>query len=331
MYAQECIFCEKVKYVNRIPEKLVKASQLKVDHKLRQIAVAKRDKKILAITSRDIVAAEARYLRSCYRDYTRPQQKFHEEQSVSGKANDAEYDAFTDLFRYIRTDVLDAEAVITMVDLTKTLESFIQSRGTEGLSESTKKHIRRKIEAEFGSTIEIFPDEKGKLLVMPGNLSKKEVVKSKIVLAKELAKMKLKVTEIQGIVDQSAVYMRNAILDMKWATPWPILPSGVCIEQFSVPEVLYRFLMGLLTSNPVMKNPSPRVKMLVQSFSEDIIYAVTCGMTKPPKHILLSYGVKTLTGNIEITQMLNRFGHGVSYSQLEENDTAFCLRKLELI
>ena len=107
------------------------------------------------------------------REYTRPQQKCHEEQSVSSKANDAEYDAFNDLFRYIRTDVLDAEAVITMVDLEKKLESFIQSRGIERLSESTKKHIRRKIEAEFGSTIEIFPDEKGKLLVMPGNLSKK--------------------------------------------------------------------------------------------------------------------------------------------------------------
>ena len=86
--------------------------------------------------------------------------------------------------------------------------------------------------------------------------------------------------------------------------------------------------MGLLTSNPVIKNPSPRVKMLVQSFSQDIIYAVTCGKRKPPKHILLSYGVKTLTGNIEIIQMLNRFGHGVSHSQLEENDTALCLQKL---
>ena len=31
---------------------------------------------------------------------------------------------------------------------------------------------------------------------MPGNLGKKEVVKSKIVLEKELEKMKLKVTEI---------------------------------------------------------------------------------------------------------------------------------------
>ena len=51
VYDQECIFCEKVKYVNRVRERLVKATQLRVDHTLRQIAVTKRDKKILAITS----------------------------------------------------------------------------------------------------------------------------------------------------------------------------------------------------------------------------------------------------------------------------------------
>ena len=46
------------------------------------------------------------------------------------------------------------------------------------------------------------------------------------------------------------------------------------------------------------------------------------------KRSLLSYGVKTLTGIVDIIQMLNRFGHGVSYFQLEENDTALCLQKL---
>ena len=42
----------------------------------------------------------------------------------------------------------------------------------------------------------------------------------------------------------------------------------------------------------------------------------------------MSYGVKTLTENVELMQMLNRLGHGVFYSQLENNDTAFCLQKM---
>ena len=37
---------------------------------------------------------------------------------------------------------------------------------------------------------------------------------------------------------------------------------------------------------------------------------------------------KILTGNIEIIKILNKFGHGVSYSELEENNTALCLQKL---
>ena len=62
--------------------------------------------------------------------------------------------------------------------------------------------------------------------------------------------------------------------------------------------------------------------------SQDIVYTVTCGRQKTPKHVLLPYGIKTLTGNVELIQMINRLGHGVSYHQLEENDTALCLQRL---
>ena len=326
VYQQECIFCERPKYVNRMLEKLVKATQLRADKTLRQIATTRCDKKIMAITSREIVAAEAHYHRSCYRDYTRPAQQRQSVKSEPG--DDAEYDAFSDLFQFIRNEVLDSQVVTTMIELTKKLESFLQSRGIEKLRELTKKHITRKLESEFGSLLEIFPDEKGKLLVMPANLDIKTTVKQKINLEKELKRMKSKATDLQSVVDQSAAHLRSAISDIKWTMPWPILPSDLSVDQFPIPECLRRFLMGLLTSNPDVTDPSPRVKMLLESFSQDLIYAVTCGKTKPPKQILLSYGVKSLTGNVEVIRMLNRFGHGVSYSQLEENDTALCLQKI---
>lgn len=83
-----------------------------------------------------------------------------------------------------------------------------------------------------------------------------------------------------------------------------------------------------MTGNPECENPPERVISLVESFGQDLIYAVTCGQCKPPKHLLLPYAIKTLTGNTEIIKTLNRFGHGISYSQMEENDTALCLQKL---
>lgn len=86
-------------------------------------------------------------------------------------------------------------------------------------------------------------------------------------------------------------------------------------------------MTGILTREPEKDNPSQRVKLLIQSIGKDLIYAAIKGKQKPPKDVLLPYAIKTLTGNTELIQILNRLGHGVSYSQLEENDTAICLQK----
>ena len=331
VYGEECIFCGKEKYVRgtNSREKLVKATQLRVDQTLREKAISKCDENILAITSRDIVAAEAHYHRSCYRDYTRPE-KIQDDQAAGINQQELvpEQEAFFDLFQYIRAEVIEKQLVVSMTELTRKLESFYQSREVDELSELTKKHMRRKIEAEFGSALDSFADDKGKLLIISENLSRQETVKANILLKQELEILKSKSTDSQKVIDQCATYIRHSIFDIKWQTPWPIHPSDLNAESFPVPENLSRFLMGLLTSYPGINSPSERVKTLVNSFSQDIIYATTCGQTQPPKQILLSYGVKTMTGNVELIQMLNRFGHAVSYSQIEENDTALCLQKM---
>lgn len=329
VYEKICIFCDKVvKYVNRQREFPIQATQLRSDLKLRDIATRKCDQKILKVTSRDIIAAEAHYHKTCYRNYTRPresQENTSQDQEESSTL--VENQVFQDFYEYVRSQVIDSQVVATMVGLTEELERLMKSRGLE-VSVSAKKHLRRMLETEFASSIDIFPDANGKLLVISANTSLRETIKSKISLEKELDKLKLKVAEAKGMIDQSALYLRSTIRNATWDTPWPVLPSDLSMEQFALPEHLQRFFLALLTSDPEAKNLSPRVNLLVESFCHDIIYAVTCGRIKPPKQILLSYGVKTLTGNVELIQILNRFGHCVSYSQLEENDTALCLQKL---
>lgn len=77
VYDQICIFCNKMKCLkgSKSREKLTQAVQLKADQTLRECATQKGDEKILAVTSRDIVAAEAHYHISCYKDYTRIKKK----------------------------------------------------------------------------------------------------------------------------------------------------------------------------------------------------------------------------------------------------------------
>ena len=60
------------------------------------------------------------------------------------------------------------------------------------------------------------------------------------------------------------------------------------------------------------------------------MYAITAGRVVPAKHILLPWAIKSLTGNVELISTINRLDHGMSYTKLEELDTALCLNKLAL-
>jgi len=62
----------------------------------------------------------------------------------------------------------------------------------------------------------------------------------------------------------------------------------------------------------------------MKSFVQDLMFRVSRGKIKPSKQIPLPYAVKTLTDNVERIQILNRCGHGIACSQLEEINTALC-------
>lgn len=78
---QVCIFCLKItKYGKRTNscEPLRKAIELRADETIRTIATERSDERIMGLTSRDLVAAEAHYRTTCYRNYTRPSLKSHQ-------------------------------------------------------------------------------------------------------------------------------------------------------------------------------------------------------------------------------------------------------------
>ena len=119
-----------------------------------------------------------------------------------------------------------------MTELTSKLEVLAQARGKEKLSEATRKHIKRKIEAEFGSILLIFPDDKGKLIVIPDNLSVEDIVKMNLAMKKELDMLKHRSSDIDKIINQSSTYIHKAILDTKWRSPWRLFhPLIISIKE----------------------------------------------------------------------------------------------------
>ncbi|KAG0711501.1 hypothetical protein GWK47_020495 [Chionoecetes opilio] len=167
----------------RTPEVLVKCRELRADAKIRNAATKKLDSRILGIVSRDIVAAEAHYHRSCYRFYTLDETS---QQKGAVSADDKEdediYEAavsqtYSELFHYIRMELFGTPKVLMMADATSRLVASMKSFGVDQVQDSTKKHLRQRIEKEFGGFLHIIQDHNGKLLIYPDNLTVHELVR----------------------------------------------------------------------------------------------------------------------------------------------------------
>ena len=109
VFEQEGIFCQrKEKYLkgSRSTESLTQARQLRVDNNVRKAAEAKQDSRMITILTRELVAAEAHYHRSCYRQYTKTGEtatSIEPDESDDDYAK-AEACAFSRLCDYIRSD-----------------------------------------------------------------------------------------------------------------------------------------------------------------------------------------------------------------------------------
>ena len=64
------------------------------------------------------------------------------------------------------------------------------------------------------------------------------------------------------------------------------------------------------------------------SIGQDLVYSCSRGRLKTPKHVALPLAMKQLTGSSQIVTILNRFGLGISESQLTECETA--MAKLQI-
>lgn len=328
-YEEECIFCQrKSKYLKgtNTREQLAKCSTLNSDQSVREAAISKHDDRIMALVSRDIVAAEACYHRSCYRTYTRPDRIQKEKEDNDG-CSCLETKAYDMLFMYIRDEFFTRPDVIYLSSLSEKLKSFMTSVGCGEMYLSTKKNLRRKLETEFGTTLCFTCDDKGDWIVYPDSLSRNEMAKSNIKLQRELHMMKSK--SFISCLERTANAIRKDINDQDCPTSWPPQPTDLSKSSIELPFSLTTFLRMVFGGSLQSECVSVRVENVVNSVGQDIVYCVSSGRKILPKHILLPFVIKSLTGNVELITILNRLGHCTSCSMSEQIETALCMQKVE--
>ena len=185
-------------------------------------------------------------------------------------------------------------------------------------------HLCRKLEMEFGESLHFFTVSR-RVYIRPDNLSVDAIATENVMLNSRLEAY-TKQEDIDTQISQVALLLRQQIKSGFEEQSWPPHPQELNSSYISVPENLIQFLNILLGGK---QGSSVRVNRLSWSVAQDIISGVTVGKVLTPKHVLLPWVIKTLTGNVELIKTMNRLGHSCSYSVLEEIDTALCLEKLE--
>ena len=104
--------------------------------------------------------------------------------------------------------------------------------------------------------------------------------------------------------------------------PWP--PAEWLLSDQRIPPTILSSFIAQLISGKSPKSATDKVRRAAKSISEDICYAVTNGSWAMPKHLLLPMTVRHITGNAELIALLNRLGHGQSYTKTMELETAMC-------
>lgn len=125
------------------------------------------------------------------------------------------------------------------------------------------------------------------------------------------------------VIERAALILRKQILAMEpQKLPSKIKTKHLIDEECpQMPKNLIDFYRTLLCGNRARSKESNVCNRLVQSFSEDVIYAITNGRIKTAKHITLGIAIKSLTNSRKLLDILNRFGHSCSYTIVEELET----------
>ena len=310
---------------------LLKAAQIQDDRRL-----------LLKIQGQDTIAIEIKYHKSCYVQYVRPgalaklEEKNCEDEDIASESYNGVFD---NIREYVNDTVLKEGKAVKMSEL---LEHYVDKLSQEGVN--APSYRSSKLKNRFGNKLSYH---------QPLDRSQSEIVYSSHVTTGEVVETVLNTSGNQwadedGIeevtpeakedekylhVYHTAKMIRSLVTEMKPVMTWPPTEDDLDCSNTLIPDLLYNMFAWICSSDVEYSNKrvcgvSVEVRRLALSLAQDLIHCVSRGRIKTPKHVILPLTVKSLTGNAELVTILNRFGHALSYSHIEELETALAEKEI---
>ena len=314
---------------------LLKAAQIRDDRRL-----------LLQIQGQDTIAIEIKYHKSCYVQYVRAGAlaKFEEQNCEDEDIASESYNrAFSNIREYVNDTVLKERKAVKMSEL---LERYIRKLSQEGVNAPSYRSSKLKncLIKSFGSRLSYRQplDRSQSEIVYSSHVTTGEVVETVVNTSGDQWADEEGIEEVTPEAKEDEKYLhiyhtakmiRRLVTEMKPVMTWPPTEDDLDCSDTVVPDLLYNMFAWICSSDVEYSNKrvcgvSAEVHRLVLSLGQDLIHCVSRGRIKTPKHVTLPLTVKSLTGSAELVTILNRFGHALSYSQIEELETALAEKEI---
>ena len=140
---KECLFCKKIKRnKDKTKESLSLCIDKRTEESIKSAATNMGDFALLGIL--DMIAAEARYHRTCYRQYLTVNYK---KQRLSSSYSDAENEAYKKVISFC-VELPFYPKIIPFTSLLEIMKTTLAEKN-EVISDASNKYLRRKIESDF--------------------------------------------------------------------------------------------------------------------------------------------------------------------------------------
>ena len=311
--------CKEELIISSDPSKITTAANTHGDHQLVIHMAGKR---------------EIKYHKSCYRKYTRSsiQMKGIESKKQNNEEHHTADDAFGILVKELDESLFTKMQTISMYDIVQRYLTLSRQYENAEPNYSPQSHtLKKKIIQVYGGRVSFWK---------PPNRCQSEVIYSAEVPNVNKCDQDEEHETLQDYPTDTiqayhtAQLIRSDVMNMKSEMSWPPTSEDLSQDNVKLPNSLYNVLAWILSgkaeyiSEETKVNLPAKVHKQVLSIGQDIVYCCSHGRIKTPKHVSLPITVKSLTGSTELITILSHFGHCVSYSQVEEIETALAEKEI---
>ena len=256
---------------------------------------------LAGLSEGEVIANEFKFHRTCYRDTMRTPSALVED-NVKQNEKDMRNKYFEDVKSIIQSQVIDSGDSIKLSSLAELYGQFQAEMGLEKIG-AVNRNLKARLANSFGDKITFFQKANG----LPEFIYNTEKLKN------------VRIYDPVEVVKEAARIVRKELMESPDIySEWPPTEKELLSKTFETTPFTRTLLSSIISKHA--KN-TDRNSRLVDSIAQDLVYNASNGRKRVPKHVQLGLSIKRKTGSVSVIRWLNRFGHCISYDEINATET----------